>query len=126
MKKLFGTLLLAAALLAPREARAQRVVEVQIAPPYLRMRQDAETSVLATAYDAEPERLQVSPPDLDHDDLGMVRRSGGGGAADAGGPLAAARRAPRTRRGHPRLHGAANAGRGAALCHLLGPWSLSV
>jgi transcriptional regulator with XRE-family HTH domain len=32
------------------------------------------TTALATAYDAEPERLQVSAPDLDHDDLGMVRR----------------------------------------------------
>jgi hypothetical protein len=53
MKKLFGTLFLAAAVLAPLEARAQRVVEVQIAPPYLRMRPDAETSVLATAYDAD-------------------------------------------------------------------------
>lgn len=32
------------------------------------------TAALASAYDAEPERLQVSAPDLDHDDLGMVRR----------------------------------------------------
>lgn len=32
------------------------------------------TATLAAAYDAEPEQLHTSPPDLDHDDLGMVRR----------------------------------------------------
>lgn len=32
------------------------------------------TTALASAYDAAPERLQVSAPDLDSDDLGMVRR----------------------------------------------------
>lgn len=51
MRKLVGTLILAAAALAP-EVRAQRVVEVQVAPRFVRMRVDAQTSVLATAFDA--------------------------------------------------------------------------
>ena len=52
MRKLLGTLVLAAAALAP-EVRAQRAVEVQVAPRFVRMRVDAQTSVLATAFDAD-------------------------------------------------------------------------
>ncbi len=44
-------LALALALAAPAEA--QRIAEIQIAPPFLRMRPDAETKVLATAFDAD-------------------------------------------------------------------------
>jgi hypothetical protein len=52
VRRLLGILALAAVTLAPR-ARAQRVAEVQVAPRFVRMRVDAQTSVLATAFDAD-------------------------------------------------------------------------
>lgn len=48
-----------AALALARALEAQRVVEVQIAPRYLRMRVDAQVTVLATAYDVEGNPVAV-------------------------------------------------------------------
>jgi hypothetical protein len=52
VRRLLGVLVLAAAALAP-DALAQRVAEVQVAPRFVRMRVDAQISVLATAFDAD-------------------------------------------------------------------------
>ncbi len=43
--------LLAAFLLGAPALAAQRIAEVQVAPPYLRMRVDAQVTLIATAYD---------------------------------------------------------------------------
>jgi hypothetical protein len=43
----------------PRPARAQRIAEVQVAPRFMRMRQDAVAQVSATAYDMNGMPLDV-------------------------------------------------------------------
>ncbi len=47
------SLLCALVAAAPALAAQQRVTEVQVAPPYLRMRVDAQVTLIATAYDAD-------------------------------------------------------------------------
>ncbi|MFI5279998.1 MAG: hypothetical protein ACHQU1_05855 [Gemmatimonadales bacterium] len=44
---------------APRPASAQRIAEVQVAPRYMRMRQDAVAQLSATAYDVNGMPLDV-------------------------------------------------------------------
>ncbi len=72
--------LLAMTLAAAVPARAQRVAEVQVAPPYVRMRVDAQVTLLATAYDADgnpvvaPVRWESSNIHVAHvDSLGVVQ-----------------------------------------------------
>ena len=48
-----------ACLLAPARAHAQRAAELQIAPPYMRMVQDAQAQLVATAYDSNGTPVNV-------------------------------------------------------------------
>jgi hypothetical protein len=71
----------------PRAALAQRITEIQIAPAYLRMRQDAVARISATAYGADgrpidvPFRWQSSNINVVVvDSLGNVRALAPGGA----------------------------------------------
>lgn len=47
-----AVLLIAGAALLPRAGSAQQIAEVQIAPPFMRMVQDAQAQFIATVYDA--------------------------------------------------------------------------